>query len=141
MSTIDELNALLINLPGYGLLTPEMKDRALATALIPDVNNVWPGQPNYIETHDVYWAAIGLVGFLQAQPVVRQSSSEGTSVAVDAPSWGGLVSYYRSMSVIATAVNSAPILTEVPIPGEPHVIHTDMSGRFGDDDNVDTDLG
>jgi len=141
MSTIDELNALLINLPGYGLLTPEMKDRALATALIPDLNNVWPGQPGYIETYDVYWAAIGLVGFLEAQPVVRQSSSEGTSVAVDAPSWGGLVAYYRSMSVIATAVSAAPILTEISIYTDPHVYPTDMTGRWSENDNVDTDLG
>lgn len=141
MSTMDELNALLINLPGYGLLTTEMKQRALDTALIPDVNKVWPGQPDYIVTYDVYWAAVGLIGFLQAQPVVRQTSSEGTSVAVDAPSWGGLVSYYKSMSVIALATQAGPILTEVAIPGEPHVIHTDMSGRWSEDDNVDTDLG
>jgi len=140
MSTMDELNSLLINLPNYGLLTPEMKQRALDGALIPDSAGVWPGRPNYVPTYDVYYAAIGLVGFLQAQPVVRQSSSEGTSVAVDAPNWAGLVSWYSSMSPIMGAQPSS-FLVAVPIPDGPHVVPTDMSGRYDDYGDVDTDLG
>ncbi len=140
MSTIDELNALLINLPNYGLLTPEMKQRALDGARIPDAAGVWPGQPNYVPTYDVYYAAIGLVGFLQAQPVVRQSSSEGTSIAVDAPNWAGLVAWYSSMSPIM-GVQPGGLLVAVPIPDWPHVVPTDMSGRGQDYGDVDTDLG
>lgn len=140
MSTIDELNALLINLPNFGLLTPEMKQRALEGARIPDAAGVWPGQPNYVPTYDVYYAAIGLVGFLQAQPVVRQSSSEGTSIAVDAPNWTGLVAWYSSMSPIM-GVQPGGILVPVAIPDGPHVVPTDMSGRYDGNDNVDTDLG
>lgn len=140
MTAMDDLNALLVNLPGYGLLTPNMKQHALDGALIPDADGVWPGTaPWYVSTYDVYFAAISLIGFLQAQPVVRQSSSEGTSVAVDAPNWGGLLAWYRSMSPICQAQGS-DVLTAVPIPDSPHIRRTDMSGgdRYGD---VDTDLG
>lgn len=140
MTAIDELNALLWNLPGYALITPEMKDRALAASLVPDVNGVWPGQPDYILTYDPYWAALSLVGFLEAQPVVRQSSSEGTSVAVDAPSWGALTAYYKSMSQVAQATGTS-VLQKVLIPEGRHVSRTDMSGRWGNDVDVDTDLG
>ena len=140
MAAIDDLNALLISLPGYGLLNQSMKDAALATALVPDPAGVWPGQPDYVLTYDVYWAALGLINFLQAQPVVRQSSSEGTSVAVDAPNWGGLAAYYRSMSMVAQATGQG-VLGVIPIPGGSHVYRTDMR-RGGDGyDDVDTDLG
>ena len=137
---MDELNALLENLPGYSSITVTMKNAALSGALIPDANGVWPGQNGYIPTYDVYFAALNLLGFLQAQPFVRQSSSEGTSVAVDAPDWGALASYYRSQSRIVQS-QGGTVLQSVAIPEGPHVRKTDMSGRgpyYGD---VDTDLG
>ena len=135
------LDSLLASLPGFALLTSSMKLGALNSALIPDSLGVWPGQPNYVTTYDVYFAAISLIGFLQAQPVIRQSSSEGTSVSVDAPNWSGLVSWYRSMSQIAQ-LSGQTVLGVITIPEVPHVIHTDMRGRSGDtNDNVDTDLG
>jgi len=137
---LTDLNALLSPLPGYALLTDTMKTTALSRSLVPDVNGVWPNQPNYIPTFDIYWAAISLIGFLQAQPVIRQTSSEGTSVAVDAPNWSGLVAYYRSMSVIAGATSSGPLLVPIDIPEGPHVHPTDMSGRGDDNVDVDTDL-
>jgi hypothetical protein len=141
MTAIDDLNALLVNLPNFSLITDGMKTTALSGALIPDAAHVWPGEAGYVTTYDVYFAAMGLIGFLQAQPVVRQSSSEGTSVAVDAPNWGGLLAYYRGMSQIAQATGNG-VLTKVLIPDGPHVRRTDMSsgtdgGRY---DNVDTDL-
>lgn len=139
MAATDDLNALLISLPGYGLLTDSMKQAALDSALIPDSSGVWPGQLGYVTTYDVYWAAFSLLGFLEAQPVVRQSSSEGTSVAVDAPSWTTLAAYYKSMSPVAQASGNG-VLTEVSIPMH-HVHRTDMSGRWDQNDDVDTDLG
>lgn len=139
MAAIDELNALLSSLPGYALLTDPMKNAALAGAVVPDADGVWPGEDGYVTTYDVYFAAISLVGFLQAQPVIRQTSSEGTSLAVDAPDWSGLLAWYRSMSPICGAVGNQ-LLTIVPIPGGPHVRRTDMSGRDNSGD-VDTDLG
>ncbi|WNM75055.1 hypothetical protein SEA_MORRIGAN_10 [Microbacterium phage Morrigan] len=140
MATIDDLNALLFPLPGYAILTDAMKQRALATALIPDGTGVWPGQPGYQNTYDVYWAAMSLVGYLQSQPFVKSSSSEGTAVVVEKPDWGGILSFFRSQSVIATASQAGPLLTAVPIPDVPHVRRVDMSGgdHYGD---VDTDLG
>ena len=139
MAVLDDLTALVASLPNATLLTDGMKWSALNAALVPDALNVWPGQPGYTATYDIYWAAISLVGFLQAQPVVRQSSSEGTSVSVDAPNWGGLIAWYRSMSPIAGAA-STDVLRIVPIPGGSHVYRTDMTGRFDGNDNVDTDL-
>lgn len=133
------LDALLTSLPGYSLLTNEMKQKALSTALVPDAAGVWPGKPGYVMTFDPYWAAIGLIGFMQAQPVVRQTSSEGTSVAVDAPNWSGLVAFYRSMSPIASATQAGPVLGVIPIPTTPHVrkVHMEVRDHY---DNVDTDL-
>lgn len=139
MATIDDLNALLASLPGYSLLTVNMKQNALNGARIPDAAGVWPGEDGYVETYDEYFAAISLIGFLQAQPVIRQSSSEGTSIAVDAPNWGGLLAWYRSLSPICQAQGNH-VLTVVPIPDGPHVTRTDMSGRGDGNGDVDTDL-
>uniref|UniRef100_A0AAU6R5X5 Tail terminator n=1 Tax=Micrococcus phage Olihed TaxID=3092209 RepID=A0AAU6R5X5_9CAUD len=137
---MDELEALLANLPGYALLTPSMKQAALDGARIPDSFLIWPGEDGYETTYDPYFAALNLLGFLMAQPVVRQSSSEGTAVAVDAPSWSALAAYFRSQSYICSA-NGNQVLQEVPIPGGPHVYKTDMSGRWDGNGDVDTDLG
>lgn len=139
-----ELDGIMSNLPGYDTVTQTMKNAALSQSLVPDYAGVWPGQLNYSPTYDVYWAAISLVGFLQAQPVLRQHSSEGTSFAMDAPSWGSLVAFYKSMSRIAGATE-APVIGTVAIPFTPHVKHVDMSGRtasgertpYGD---IDTDV-
>lgn len=142
MAATDDLSALLVSLPNYSLITTQMKNDALAGALIPDSALVWPGNVGYVSTYDTYFAAISLVGFLMAQPVIRQSSSEGTSVAVDAPSWGALLDYYRSMSPIYQATNSS-VLSILPIPDGPHIVRvpmTDAAGRYQGYDNVDTDL-
>lgn len=136
--TLTALNGLLAPLPGYSILSEPMKLDALAASRIPDASGVWPGSPGYVATYDVYWAATLLVGFLRAQPIVRQSSSEGTSVSVDAPDWAGLLLYYRSQSPVAQA--SGATLTAVPIPDGPHVQRTDMSGRWDGYGDIDTDL-
>ena len=140
MTALEDLDALVTSLPNASLLSVAMKQDALNGSLIPDSFGVWPGAEGYEATYDVYFAAIHLVGFLQAQPVVRQTSSEGTSVAVDAPSWAGLLDYYRSMSPIAQAAGRG-VLTAVTIPGGPHVYRTNMKiggANYGD---INTDLG
>lgn len=139
MTAIEDLSSLLVNLPNYSLLTDGMKNAALAGALIPDVDSVWPGETGYVTTYDTYFAAISLIGFLRAQPVVRQSSSEGTSVSVDAPDWKGLLAWYGTMSVIVQAT-SGGVLTKVLIPDGPHVDRANMHDRRYGNDNVDTDL-
>ena len=139
MAAIDDLNGLLANLPGFGLLSDTMKTAALQGARIPDSFGVWPGEDGYENTYDVYFAAISLIGFLQAQPVIRQSSSEGTSVAVDAPDWSGLLTFYRGQSPIMQA-QSSTVLGVIAIPDRPHVKRTDMSGRGSHYGDVDTDL-
>lgn len=137
---LEELNELLQTLPGFATLTETMKSRALDGAVVPDDSGVWPGETGYVATYDVYFAAMTLLEFLKARPLVRSSSSEGTSVSVDAPDWNGLMAYYRSLSRIAQAAGST-ILQRVDIPEGPHVVPTDMSGRWNGYDDVDTDLG
>ncbi|QBZ73202.1 hypothetical protein SEA_THERESITA_9 [Microbacterium phage Theresita] len=137
---MDELNALLANLPGYPTLTVEMKQAALNGARIPDSFGLWPGEEGYEPTYDVYFAAINLVGFLQAQPVIRQSSSEGTSILVDKPDWAALLNYFRSQSPIIQKTGNL-VLQRVPIPDPPHVVKLDMSGRDSYYGDYDTDLG
>jgi hypothetical protein len=141
MAAIDDLNSLLSGLPNYASLTTGMKNAALAGALIPDVDGVWPGStdPLYVTTYDIYFAAINLIGFLKAQPVVRQTSSEGTSVAVDAPDWSTLLGYFRSMSPIISATGH-DVLQIVAIPEVPHVKRVSMSYGGEGYDDVDTDL-
>ncbi|AUX82845.1 hypothetical protein PBI_BALSA_9 [Microbacterium phage Balsa] len=136
---MDELNALLQNLPGFTLLTETQKQAALTGAQVPDSFGIWPGEEGYEVTYDVYFAALTLLGFLMAQPVVRQTSSEGTSIAVDAPDWRALAAYYRSQSVICNATGNG-ILQRVTIPDVPHVRHTDMRGDQHGYGDVDTDL-
>lgn len=140
MAAIDDLNALLSGLPGYALLTDGMKNAALAGALIPDVDNVWPGEDAYVATYDIYFAATNLVGFLKAQPVVRSTSSEGTSISVDAPDWSALQEFYRSQSPIMLATG-AGTLGFIYIPDAPHVKRVPMTYGGGENSgNVDTDL-
>jgi hypothetical protein len=139
MTAMSDLDELLSPLPGFELLTPAMKQRALDGSLIPDSFNVWPGQSGYESTYDVYFAALNLISFLRAQKVVRQVSSEGTSVAVDAPDWSSLVIYYRSMSSIVSATGNT-ILQVVPIPDSSHVKRVNMRSGGAAHVDVDTDV-
>ncbi|QDF15973.1 hypothetical protein H3N89_gp08 [Microbacterium phage MonChoix] len=136
---MDELNALLQNLPGYALLTETQKQAALNGAQVPDSFGIWPGEEGYEVTYDVYFAALTLLGFLMAQPVVRQTSSEGTSIAVDAPDWRALAAYYRSQSVICNATGNG-VLNKVLLPEGPHVRRTNMRGAEHGYGDVDTDV-
>ena len=137
---MDQLNQLLQGLPGADLVTTDMKSVALAGALVPDSAGRWPGTPDYVTTHDVYYAALSLLPWLQAQPVVTSAGSEGTSVSVTAPDWHALTTFYRSHSRIVAASGNG-VLGVLPIPDGPHVRKTDMAGGgkyYGD---VNTDLG
>ena len=138
MSALDDLNDLISSLPGYSSITTGMKNTALAGSVLPDSNGVWPGEDGYVTTYDIYFAAYSLVGFLKARPIVTSSSSEGTSVTVQAPDWDSLLVYYRSMSPILSATGG--VLTPVPIPDWPHVSKVSMRGDGGYGSGIDTDL-
>lgn len=133
------LNELLSTLPGYALITDTMRTAAMSGALIPDENGVWPGQPGYIDTYDVYFAALKLVPFLQAQPVVTSAGSEGTNVSVKPADWEAIIAFYRSNSPIVQAT-SGDVLQVVPIPDPPHVRRVNMRDRSGYYGDVDTDV-
>ena len=133
------LNDLLKPLPGYALLTDSMRDSALLASRIPDSSGRWPSDKDYEATYDLYFAALQLLPFLQAQPVVTSASSEGTSVSAKPTDWAALRAFYRSLSDIFQATDS--ILRVVPIPDPPHVVRVPMNDRGGYYGDVDTDVG
>lgn len=125
MVTVEDL---LEKLPGYGNLSERQLLSAKDQSLIPDNQGHLPGHKDYVTTVDPYFAAFLLLGFLEAQPMVTATASEGTSVSATPPNWGALRRYYRAMSPILSMQND--VLTYVPIPDIPHVVRTDM--RSGD---------
>ena len=134
-----KLNELLSPLPGYEMLTDSMKTIAMESAQIPDGDGVWPGQPEYVPTYDIYFAALKLLPFLQAQPVVTSAGSEGTSVSVKPADWDAIIAFYRGSSPIIQATGN-DVLRAVPIPDPPHVRKVNMQDRGGYYGDVDTDL-
>lgn len=134
-----KLNELLSTLPGYALLTDTMKTAAMSGALIPDSEGRWPGQEEYEPTYDIYFAALKLLPFLQAQPVVTSASSEGTSVSVKPTDWTAIITFYRGSSTIIQATGN-DVLRAVPIPDPPHARKVSMQDRGGYYGDVDTDI-
>ena len=137
---VDSLDELLSSLPGFDSLTTAMKSSALAGALIPDAWGMWPGEQGYVATYDNYFAAFNLIAFLQAQPVVTNTNSEGTGVTVTVPDWSAIKRYYLSQSPIINATGQ-DVLTRVVIPDVPQVVPTDMSGRGSHYGDINTDIG
>lgn len=135
-----KLNELLQALPGYALISDTMRDSALASAQVPDSEGRWPGSSDYEKTYDLYYAALALVPFLQAQPAVTSAGSEGTSVTATAFDWQALIRFYRSQSQIHQSAGQT-ILQVLPIPDPPHVVRVPMNDRGGYYGDVDTDIG
>ena len=133
------LDQLLSSIPGYDAVSPAMKTAALEASLIPDKDGRWPKQEGYLPTYDVYFAAMRIVPFLQAQPTVTNVNSEGTGVTVTPPDWGALLAFYRSISPIYQAAGPH-VLQSVPIPDPPHGVRVPMNDRGGYYRDVDTDI-
>lgn len=135
---MEELEQLLKSLPGYDLVTEGMKHKALQGARIPDADGNMPGDRKYVPTYDAYFAAYGLVGFMQAQPAVTTASSEGTSVTTTGYNWDGLRQWLRANSAICQSTD-ADVFTVIPIPNTHPVTRTNMHGG-GPYDDHDTDV-
>lgn len=133
-----KLNELLATLPGYALLTTSMKTVALQASLIPDSEGRWPGDTDYEATYDIYFAALSLLPFLQAQPVVTSAGSEGTSISVKPMDWEAIRVFYRGQSVIVSGQQH--VITSVAIPDVPHVKRVPMNDRGGYFGDIDTDV-
>ena len=133
------LNNIISSLAGYDLLTDDMKTSALESARIPDESGRWPQDTGYVPTYDVYFAALSLLPFLQAQPAVTSAGSEGTTVSATPTDWAALRTFYRSHSLIASG--SSAVLQILPIPDVPHVRKVPMNDRGGYYGDVDTDAG
>lgn len=135
-----KLNELLQALPGYTLISDTMRESAMGSALVPDSEGRWPGSSGYEETYDLFFAALALVPFLQAQPAVTSAGSEGTSVTATAFDWQALIRFYRLQSQIYLGAGQT-ILQVLPIPDPPHVVRVPMNDRGGYYGDVDTDIG
>lgn len=136
---LTELNKILETLPGYALLTESMKTSAMNGARIPDSDGRWPQDTDYVPTYDIYFAALALLPFLQAQPVVTSAGSEGTSVSVQATDWTAVRAFYRGLSPIVSDT-AGDVMSIVPIPDVPHVRRVRMNDRGGHYGDVDTDI-
>ena len=128
---MDELDDILAGIPGGASIPVWQKQAALDAARIPDAAGLWPGDPAYVPTYDPYYAAMLLVGFLQAQGAVTATSSEGTSVTTTGPDWASLLRYLGQSSRIARLVGFFSVVT---IPDGLDIRRVPMGG--GD---VDTD--
>lgn len=82
---------------------------ALAASLIPDAAGVWPGQPGYQPTYDLYWAAAetgvlrAMRAAMSATETVTRVTSEGTTFDVQpapATDWAALERSWRARSRI-----------------------------------------
>lgn len=119
------LDQILQSIPYGDKITEDQKAHALSKSLIPDSNGVWPGHAGYVNTYDVFYAALSLVDLLEAQPAVTQASSEGTSVSTTAVDWSKIRKWLASGSSIA---GNQPAFTVIPLPYDPGVsVYTDVT--------------
>lgn len=89
-------------------LSVEDLQAALAASLIPDAAGVWPGQPGYQPTYDLYWAAAEtcllrvMRAAMSATQTVTKVTSEGSTFEVEqsTPDWTALARKWRAMSQI-----------------------------------------
>lgn len=90
-------------------LSVEDLHAALAASLIPDAAGVWPGQPGYQPTYDIYWAAAetsalrAMRAAMSATETVTRVTSEGTTFDVQpapATDWAALERSWRARSRI-----------------------------------------
>lgn len=130
---MQELKDLLSGVPGGDNVPESMLNNVLQMSLIPDDEGNLPGAAAYTPKHDVYYAALSLVGWLKAQPQVTSAGSEGTSVTTTAFDWDSLGEYFRSMSLIAS---QSSVFTVLTIPEYRKVRHTNMrvGGNLNDRD-------
>lgn len=123
MPTLDDVLALI---PGGDVVSQAMRESALAKSLIPDSSGHLPGERGYTPTHDVFYAALTLLGVVRAQPAVTTASSESTSISATTPNWPSLEGWLRSQSVIC---RNQDALTVIPITYDDYITRAYMGGE------------
>lgn len=123
MPTLDDVLALI---HGGDVVSQAMRESALAKSLIPDSSGHLPGERGYTPTHDVFYAALTLLGVVRAQPAVTTASSESTSISSTPPDWTSLEGWLRSQSVIC---RNQDALTVIPITYDDYITKVYMEGE------------
>ena len=114
MNLADALDRLaeLVDQAASPTLSETDLQAALAASLIPDAAGVWPGQPGYQPTYDLYWAAAetstlrAMRAAMSATQTVTKVTSEGSTFEVEqsAPDWAALGRRWRAMSQIGREI-------------------------------------
>ena len=123
MPTLHDVLALI---PGGDVVSQAMRESALAKSLIPDSSGHLPGERGYTPTHDVFYAALTLLGVVRAQPAVTTASSESTSISATTPNWPFLEGWLCSQSVIC---RNQDALTVIPITYDDYITRAYMGGE------------
>lgn len=137
-SQTQSVDELLSMVPGYSSVPEGIKIHAVSSSLIPDAEGNFPGDSDYVSTHDQFYAALQLVAILSSMPAVTTTSSEGTSVTATKMDWENMRRWLKSQSLIYSMNDS--VFGIVDVTGYHDITRTNMSGkryRYGD---IDTDI-
>ncbi len=113
----------MVTMTASPALSVEDLHAALAASLIPDAAGVWPGQPGYQPTYDLYWAAAetstlrAMRVAMSATQTVTKVTSEGSTFEVEqsAPDWAALSRRWRAMSQIGREIGLGDSLGVVEV--------------------------
>ena len=122
MAALDDLHDM-VNADTEPTLNDLDLQAALDSALVPDSNGVWPGQPGYQPTYDLYWAAAetstlrAMRAAMSATQTVTKVTSEGSTFEVEqsAPDWAALGRRWRAMSQIGREIGLGDSLGVVEV--------------------------
>lgn len=122
VEAFDKLDQM-VTMTASPALSVEDMQAALAASLIPDAAGVWPGQPGYQPTYDLYWAAAetcllrAMRAAMSATQTVTKVTSEGSTFEVEqsAPDWAALGRRWRAMSQIGREIGFGASLSVVEV--------------------------
>ena len=115
--------AELVDPDAFPTLSETDLQAALDASLIPDTAGVWPGQPGYQPTYDLYWAAAetstlrAMRAAMSATQTVTKVTSEGSTFEVEqsAPDWAALSRRWRAMSQIGREIGLGDSLSVIEV--------------------------
>lgn len=100
-------------------IPPAVVETALAGALTWDSEGRKPGDDDYIDTYDVFFAAAEVADQMAlrdaAAPQVTSWSSESTSMQVAGPNWAAMAHAWRLRSPLARAAGYGRTLGEISV--------------------------
>ena len=126
--TIEEARTQLAAMLGAATIPDATLTAALQQSLTWDAAGLSPGQPGYVESYDLHWAAAE-VCTLQAMAdmaaptpeQVKSFTSEGTTIQVDggmSPDWWRLAHLWRLRSPMARLAGYGSTLNVIDVPSD-----------------------